>query len=82
MVIYNKDEIFILTNPEMEQIKKQAFILLDALPKHYLNSLIVIAFLKEHLEETLHRKVKGIKIVSKAEQDKEKNKFLRINREV
>ena len=59
MVEY-RDELFIITDEEMEQLKVYANRLLDSLPSEPTTALLTIAFLKELMEQELGRKVKGI----------------------
>lgn len=63
MVIIDKDEFYILTGEEMEYIKKKAGEILKVLPEEYNTSLLIIGYLKETMEETTGRKIKGIKVI-------------------
>jgi hypothetical protein len=63
-VDYKKD-LFIITHQEMEELKTNALKLVDVLPDEPMEALIVIAFLKEHMEATIGRKCEQIKIVMK-----------------
>lgn len=58
-----KDELFIISHGEMEELKRYAQKLLDALPNEPKTALLIIVFLKDIMEQELGKKVKGIKIV-------------------
>ena len=64
MVEYKpKDEIFIITHYEMEQLKIEAEKIMKLLPSHDITALITISFLKKCMEDVMHRPVKGIKVI-------------------
>lgn len=58
-----KDELFIITGEEHNQLKEFAQKLLDVLPKEPKTALLTISFLKEVMEQQLGKKVKGIKVL-------------------
>jgi hypothetical protein len=57
-----KDELFIISHGEMEDLKKYANTLKDALPSEPNTALLTITFLKDIMEDVIGKKVKGIKI--------------------
>ena len=60
-----KDELFIISHGEMEDLKKYAQKLLDMLPKEPKTALLTIVFLKDVMEQELGKKVKGIQVIPK-----------------
>ena len=58
-----KDELFIISHGEMEELKKYAQKLLDVLPKEPKTALLTIVFLKDVMEKELDKKVKGIQVI-------------------
>lgn len=60
-----KDELFIISHGEMEDLKKYAQKLLNMLPKEPKTALLTIVFLKDVMERVLGKKVKGIQVIPK-----------------
>ena len=58
----NKKEMFVVTDFEMEEIKRHSLRLMGVLPENPETALVMIAFLKQHMEDTIGKKVEGIKI--------------------
>ena len=57
-----KDEVFVYTEEDMVMMKEKALLLLKHLPSDLKSSLIIVAFLKEHIEKSTGLKIKGIKV--------------------
>ena len=62
-----KDELFIISHGELEDLKKFAQKLLNVLPKDPKTALLTIVFLKDIMERELGKKVKGIKVIEQGE---------------
>ena len=60
-----KDELFIISHGEMEDLKEYAQKLLNMLPKEPKTALLTIVFLKDVMERVLGKKVKGIQVIPK-----------------
>lgn len=57
-----ENEVFIITGEELEDVKKLSTKLLNDLPNEPMTALLVITFLKSHMEGVIGKKVKRIKI--------------------
>jgi len=57
-----KHEIFIYQKEDMELMKEKAIGLLEHLPDDLKSALIIVAFLKEHIEKETGVKIKGIEV--------------------
>lgn len=61
MAEYNKQqELFIITDDELEQLKFHANKLLDVLSNEPMTALLTICFLKEHIENEIGKKVQKV----------------------
>ena len=61
--ISTKKMLFIVTGFEMEEIKRHSERLVAVLPENPETALVMITFLKQHMEEVIGRKVENIKII-------------------
>ncbi len=68
-----KDEIYVITHDEMTRLKQNALNLLDKLPSSLKDALIIVEFMKKHIEESTGVKVKGINIKLRYDDKKKKD---------
>jgi len=57
-----KDELYIITNEELEDLKNYAIKMMEVLPTEERTALLAVSFLKELMEQSMGKKVKGIKV--------------------
>ena len=62
MIKIMDDEIIMITDDEMSRLKQEDLHLLDKLQKDLKEALIIIEFMKKHIEESTGVKVKKIGI--------------------
>ena len=61
-IIMTKDKVFIYTTEDMDMMKEKAIELLKYLPSDLKSALIIVGFLKEHIEKTTGIKINKIEV--------------------